>query len=495
MLKEDKIVLTPKQNECVNYPMEKNILVRGIAGSGKSLVIIRRAKRILDQMDSCGQDVRIVIYTYANSLVYFMKEVMALGGKYADAITITTLDKEILSVYRTVFNCPRLYGVYPNPGQCNDILDSVISDVIDEENEDNRFLQDSLRKFLENELAWMKQHMFTKSSQYINCVRKGRGSIRISKQDRSLIFDIYTAYYKELEKKYPFNFDTLCEKLYSHRSEIPDSCKYDFVLIDEAQDLPLNKMLIARELTEGALTISADFAQKIYNSGFTWKEVGISFRGQAAKKLNGTHRNTLQIAKFANNIARHNTELSQMDEDDGYSAPELPEREGALPILRYTSTIDSEGREIAALVRRIRKESPDMTIGILGRTARGMNIIKRWLTGFDYEVIEIPRNSEPEFRVLEPGVKLVTYHSSKGLEFDVVILPMLDDGVFPFTYNVDTSDKEILEDAMNSARSLLYVGVTRARSELYMFAGDGTLRTPSPVIAEIDKTLYEVVSK
>ena len=37
--------------------------------------------------------------------------------------------------------------------------------VVDEENEDNRFLQDSLRKFLENELAWMKQHMFTESSQ------------------------------------------------------------------------------------------------------------------------------------------------------------------------------------------------------------------------------------------------------------------------------------------------------------------------------------------
>jgi DNA helicase-2/ATP-dependent DNA helicase PcrA len=61
-------------------------------------------------------------------------------------------------------------------------------------------------------------------------------------------------------------------------------------------------------------------------------------------------------------------------------------------------------------------------------------------------------------------VKLMTIHSAKGLEFPVVFLTGLEDGVFP-GYRAITSESEI---DMEEERRLCYVGITRAKQELYM---------------------------
>ncbi len=62
----------------------------------------------------------------------------------------------------------------------------------------------------------------------------------------------------------------------------------------------------------------------------------------------------------------------------------------------------------------------------------------------------------------ENFVKLMTVHSSKGLEFDYVYLAGMEDGLFP-SCNFETTEDEIEEE-----RRLCYVAVTRARKELYI---------------------------
>ncbi|MBP5269388.1 MAG: ATP-binding domain-containing protein, partial [Clostridia bacterium] len=58
---------------------------------------------------------------------------------------------------------------------------------------------------------------------------------------------------------------------------------------------------------------------------------------------------------------------------------------------------------------------------------------------------------------------LMTVHSAKGLEFPVVILCGMEDGLFP-SLRMDAGDDEIEEE-----RRLCYVALTRARDELYIF--------------------------
>ena len=58
----------------------------------------------------------------------------------------------------------------------------------------------------------------------------------------------------------------------------------------------------------------------------------------------------------------------------------------------------------------------------------------------------------------------MTLHSSKGLEFQAVIMVGLEDGVFPSKYD---NTQEKLEEAAR----LFYVGVTRAKSMIHLMYG------------------------
>lgn len=58
---------------------------------------------------------------------------------------------------------------------------------------------------------------------------------------------------------------------------------------------------------------------------------------------------------------------------------------------------------------------------------------------------------------------LMTLHLAKGLEFDVVFISGLEEGIFPHSRSIDSQDPDELEEE----RRLMYVGVTRAREKLY----------------------------
>ncbi len=63
----------------------------------------------------------------------------------------------------------------------------------------------------------------------------------------------------------------------------------------------------------------------------------------------------------------------------------------------------------------------------------------------------------------EPSVTLMTLHAAKGLEFPVVFMVGLEEGIFPHSRTHDAGPKELEEE-----RRLCYVGMTRAREELHI---------------------------
>ena len=77
-MKETK--LTEKQQSCVDFPLERDLIVTGLAGSGKSLVVVKRALRFSRLAREKGGRIRIGLFTYVNSLVSYTKEILDEGG-------------------------------------------------------------------------------------------------------------------------------------------------------------------------------------------------------------------------------------------------------------------------------------------------------------------------------------------------------------------------------------------------------------------------------
>jgi DNA helicase-2/ATP-dependent DNA helicase PcrA len=108
------------------------------------------------------------------------------------------------------------------------------------------------------------------------------------------------------------------------------------------------------------------------------------------------------------------------------------------------------------------------------------------------------------FAVLESGdgqadahqdsVQLMTLHSAKGLEFSLLFLCGMEDGLFPHQRSLN--DPAGLEEE----RRLCYVGITRAKRELYLthaeqrrLHGVETFATPSRFLRELPAELIEEV--
>ncbi len=118
---------------------------------------------------------------------------------------------------------------------------------------------------------------------------------------------------------------------------------------------------------------------------------------------------------------------------------------------------------------------------------------KDGLAGF---LDEISLNDEREDRddddiTKKKGVCLITMHASKGLEFPVVYLPGVEQGLLPHKRSWD-------EGRVDEERRLFYVGITRAMKKLTlsfvrwrMKYGEKQAQLPSPFLKELDRTYVE----
>ncbi len=101
---------------------------------------------------------------------------------------------------------------------------------------------------------------------------------------------------------------------------------------------------------------------------------------------------------------------------------------------------------------------------------------------------------EQQADAYDEAVQLMTLHSAKGLEFPLVFLAGLEEGLFPHSLSAEDPDR------LEEERRLCYVGMTRAMRELYVshaesrrLHGSETYPVPSRFLREIPQELVEEV--
>ena len=246
------------------------------------------------------------------------------------------------------------------------------------------------------------------------------------------------------------------------RGQIPRH-HYGAVLIDEGHDFEPDWYRLVVQMidpTTNSLLVLYDDAQNIYGKGtrrkVSWKSLGVQAQGRTTiLKLN--YRNTLEILAVARQFAAELLQERPSD-DDGVPllAPESAGRRGPLPELIRTA---SRRAETTAVVERV------VQAHARGRAWREIAIVQRdrWQAEALQRVLaaaNVPCNvandrGGKDTLFGSDAVRLVTMHSSKGLEFPLVLIAGLD--------RLPARD----EDEASAAR-LLYVAMTRATEELVL---------------------------
>ncbi|RIA78238.1 DNA helicase-2/ATP-dependent DNA helicase PcrA [Anaeroplasma bactoclasticum] len=110
-------------------------------------------------------------------------------------------------------------------------------------------------------------------------------------------------------------------------------------------------------------------------------------------------------------------------------------------------------------------------------------------------LFDLSLRSEHDDSKSDESVRLTTFHQAKGLEFDTVFMVAMEESIFP-GLNVESNQD------MEEERRICYVGITRAKNELYLTNAENRMRfgtteymVPSRFIGEMDKELYQNVSR
>ena len=109
--------------------------------------------------------------------------------------------------------------------------------------------------------------------------------------------------------------------------------------------------------------------------------------------------------------------------------------------------------------------------------------------------ITLMRDSDAEENKTD-CVRIMTIHTSKGLEFDRVFLVGLTEGIFPSARSLE----ERKRDALEEERRLCFVAVTRAKKQLYLtesegFGVKGYSKVPSRFLSDIDESLLDCIGE
>ncbi|KPQ31766.1 MAG: Nuclease-related domain/Part of AAA domain/UvrD-like helicase C-terminal domain [Phormidesmis priestleyi Ana] len=244
--------------------------------------------------------------------------------------------------------------------------------------------------------------------------------------------------------------------------------QYAAVMVDEGHDFAPEWLKLVAQMVNpstDSLLVLYDDAQNLYGKRakrqFSFKELGIKAQGRTTiLKLN--YRNTAQVLMLAYEFAKEIMEPTDAGDEDvpPMVEPNSAGREGPVPVLMKCANYKAE---IAYIINRAQqlqaRGTPWHEMAIIYRTNWMGEAAFTQLQRAGVPVAWLNQNSSSRnFDPLSPSIKLMTMHTSKGLEFPVVFIPGL--GHLPNPHG------EVADEAQ-----LLYVAMTRA-IEMLVLTGD-----------------------
>lgn len=456
-----------KQREVLYLSAKGHSAVLGTAGSGKTTLALYRAAYLSDpQMPHYG---KTLLLTFNQALV-----------TYLDYLKPSKLRNVHIETYhkfaRGYLNSRGKMGhnaILSDPQAKKNLIEKSVDNVA-RKHEKSKFFERPL-DFYVDEIQWILSHGITTEEDYIKIERIGRTGTNLARRLRNAMYEIvqeYLALRKEHGKIYDWD-DVAYYTKQEFNSDHSDRL-YRHIIVDEGQDFSpeMIRSLVSALPENGSLTFFGDVAQQIYGHRTSWRFAGLSI--SQAWQFKENYRNTKQIARLGLAISKmpYFADVADMVE------PISPPADGPLPtIVRCKDHQD----QLNVAVNVAKGSAKTKRVAIL---FKDRDLEKQLANKLPSSAIRLHRDMGSWQE--NPGIYYGTYHSSKGLEFDVVILPLLDSTNLPDQEHISIYGEE---DALTHDGRLLYVAVTRAKTELLILHSS----IITPLLPE-DPGLYTVIN-
>ncbi|HEY3285094.1 MAG TPA: 3'-5' exonuclease [Armatimonadota bacterium] len=443
------IFLHPAQRELVERRFKGPARVSGSAGTGKSIVAIHRAACLA----RTNPDARLLLTTFSDPLA------SALRGKLSCLIGKEPRVGERIEVDALETVARRLYERSLGPVEV--ASREEVRRRIEEAAAESPGLPYSLG-FLASEWQEIVDAWGLDSWEaYRDVPRLGRKK-QLPEKQRQTLWGVFDRVRRSLQESGAVTPAGLYRRL-AERFAV-ESPPYDFVVVDEAQDVSVPQLRFLASLGGGrpdGLFFAGDLGQRIFQMPFSWKRLGVDIRGRSGT-LRVNYRTSHQIRGKSDRLL--GKEVADVDGNVEDRSDTVSVFNGPPPTIETFGTpeeeIKSVGRWLAARAAEgVRPEEIGVFVRSAAEVARASAAVEA--AGLAPTVLD------ERVKRVRDRVSVGTMHLSKGLEFRSVAVMACDDEVLPSQERIEAiTDETDLEEVYNTERHLLYVACTRARDHL-----------------------------
>jgi superfamily I DNA/RNA helicase len=231
---------------------------------------------------------------------------------------------------------------------------------------------------------------------------------------------------------------------------------YDFLLVDEGQDLDINAFYLFRALAHH-ITATVDHCQQIYPNRASEREILCSL---GLRERSMTLPGCLRCNPHVVNLAAALIE-DPANRQAFLSHVRTVPQDRETPVIYFAPPF-SYTPHLAQTIRD--RQLAGDRVGVIVPTQKCIRPVARNLRG---EGVDIETGEDRDFASMKP--KLFTYHGCKGLTFDTVCLPFLE-------------DIDLWDPLIDDLRRFLFLAITRATRWVYI---SSKFYNPLPIIESL----------
>jgi len=455
-LEKWRVFLHPTQRKIVNKNYSGPARVLGGAGTGKTVVAMHRAKKLVG---SLKDKERILFTTYTANLASDIKENLR---------KICTMDElrkiDVINLDAWVAQFLREHG-YSAEIAYDEKISKLWEDAVASNDTEGEFPV----SFYEDEYnrIVVAQEAFSLEN-YIKASRVGRGT-RLDRKKRMEIWKVFETYQDMMKEQQIRDVNTAMYESRMILTKSSTETRYKYVIVDEGQDLSVNGFRLLRAIAgeehENDIFIVGDSHQRIYKNKAALSKCGINVRGRSSI-LRINYRTTEEIRKAAFALLNG---ISFDDLDDDYDTGDKcrslmhGEAPKVLSFANANEEFDAVIKEIKSLIEA---GVAAKNICVVARTHKLLDDYTANLTANGMRCYEVKR-SKADDRGLD-GIRVATMHRVKGLEFQYVFIVAANKRIIPLASAIDHTDSVSEQETMTAEKCLLYVALTRAQKGAYI---------------------------